>query len=208
MPSQEFDHLFKLIIIGDSGVGKSCLMHRVTTNEFMEDHEVTVGVEFGTLLMKIEDTNIKLQIWDTAGQENFQSITKIFYRGAHAVFLTYNITSLESFQNTDNWFSEVKAQSEPDATVFLIGNKKDCENEREVGLDKAEKFKQIKNLDHFSETSAKTGENVKETFITVAKMLYQKNIQKILSTKRDHSKKGGKKLQRGQTPAKRGCKQC
>ena len=97
MPTQEFDHLFKLIVIGDSGVGKSCLMHRVTTNEFMEDHEVTVGVEFGTLLLKIEDTRIKLQIWDTAGQENFQSITKIFYRGAHAVFLTYNITSLDSF---------------------------------------------------------------------------------------------------------------
>ena len=69
--TQEFDRLFKLIIIGDSGVGKSCLMHRVTTNEFMEDHEVTVGVEFGTLLLKIDDTRIKLQIWDTAGQENF-----------------------------------------------------------------------------------------------------------------------------------------
>ena len=71
LPSQEFDHLFKLIIIGDSGVGKSCLMHRVTTNEFMEDHEVTVGVEFGSLLLKIEESKIKLQIWDTAGQENF-----------------------------------------------------------------------------------------------------------------------------------------
>jgi GTPase SAR1 family protein len=71
MPAMEFDHLFKLIVIGDSGVGKSCLMHRVTTNEFMEDHEVTVGVEFGTLLLKIENTRIKLQIWDTAGQENF-----------------------------------------------------------------------------------------------------------------------------------------
>jgi Ras-related protein Rab-2A len=97
-------------------------MHRVTTNEFMEDHEVTVGVEFGTLLLKIDDIKIKLQIWDTAGQESFQSITKIFYRGAHSVFLTYNITSLESFQNMDNWYSEVKSQSEPDALVYLIGN--------------------------------------------------------------------------------------
>ena len=107
----------------------------------MEDHEVTVGVEFGTLSMQIEDVKIKLQIWDTAGQENFQSITKIFYRGAHAVFLTYNVTSLESFQNMDNWHSEVKSQSEPDAVVCLIGNQKDNENQREVGLDKAEKFK-------------------------------------------------------------------
>ena len=95
--NQDFDHLFKLIVIGDSGVGKSCLMHRVTSNEFMDEHEVTVGVEFGTLLLRINDVIIKLQIWDTAGQESFQSVTKIFYRGAHAVFLTYNITSLQTF---------------------------------------------------------------------------------------------------------------
>lgn len=168
----EFDHLFKLIVIGDSGVGKSCLMHRVTTNEFMEDHEVTVGVEFGTLLLKIEDTKIKLQIWDTAGQENFQSITKIFYRGAHAVLLTYNITSLDSFSNMDYWHSEFKSQSEPDALAYLIGNKKDCEDQREVDLDKAEKFRDIKGIDMFNETSAKTGENVKDTFLSIAKMLF------------------------------------
>ena len=116
-------------------------MHRVTTNEFMEDHEVTVGVEFGTLLLKIDESKIKLQIWDTAGQENFQSITKIFYRGAHAVFLTYNVTSLETFEHMDSWYTEVKNQSEPDALCFLIANQKDRENEREVGIDKAEKFK-------------------------------------------------------------------
>ena len=88
------DFLFKLIIIGDSGVGKSCLLHRVTTNEFIEDHEVTVGVEFGSLLVKIEEKVFKLQIWDTAGQEAFKSITKIFYRGAHCIFLTYDISKL------------------------------------------------------------------------------------------------------------------
>ena len=86
--------------------------------------------------------------------------------------MTYNVTSLDSFHNMDNWYSEVKSQSEPEALIFLIGNKKDCENEREVGLDKADKFKMIKNLDLFQETSAKTGENVKETFVSVAKMLY------------------------------------
>lgn len=94
---QQQDYLFKLIIIGDSAVGKSCLLHRLTTNEFMEDHEVTVGVEFGTLLVRIQEQIFKLQIWDTAGQESFKSITKIFYRGAHCIFLTYDITRLESF---------------------------------------------------------------------------------------------------------------
>jgi GTPase SAR1 family protein len=97
-PALSQDYLFKLIIIGNSGVGKSCLMHRVTTNEFTEDHEVTVGVEFGSLLIRMgqpENQSVfKLQIWDTAGQESFQSITKIFYRGAHAVLLTYSVASM------------------------------------------------------------------------------------------------------------------
>jgi Ras-related protein Rab-2A len=102
-PTKKQDYLFKLIIIGNSGVGKSCLMNRMTTNEFTEDHEVTVGVEFGSLLIMMQEnqavrdasseTVMKLQIWDTAGQESFQSITKIFYRGANAVLLTYSIAS-------------------------------------------------------------------------------------------------------------------
>jgi Ras-related protein Rab-2A len=102
------DFLFKLIIIGDSAVGKSCLMQRVTTNEFIEDHEVTVGVEFGTLIIRLTDQIFKLQIWDTAGQESFKSITKIFYRGAHCVVLAYDITRLDTFLNLETWFKEVK----------------------------------------------------------------------------------------------------
>ena len=90
--SLQQDSLFKLIVIGDSGIGKSCLMHRMCHNEFTDDHEVTVGVEFGSILVKIKDVAFKLQIWDTAGQESFQSITKIFYRGAHGVLLTYDMT--------------------------------------------------------------------------------------------------------------------
>ena len=103
-------------------MGKSCLMRRVTTNEFTEDHEVTVGVEFGSLVVKMEDTVFKLQIWDTAGQESFQSITKIFYRGAHAVLLTYSVASMASFQNLEHWFQEIKSESEPDAVIILVGN--------------------------------------------------------------------------------------
>lgn len=126
-PNISQDYLFKLIIIGNSGVGKSCLMHRVTTNEFSEDHEVTVGVEFGSLLLKMnqdggDQSVFKLQIWDTAGQESFQSITKIFYRGAHAVLLTYSVASMQSFQNLQHWCNEVRTQSEPDAIVILVGN--------------------------------------------------------------------------------------
>ena len=121
-PTKKQDYLFKMIIIGNSGVGKSCLMHRVTTNEFSEDHEVTVGVEFGSLLIKMDETVLKLQIWDTAGQESFQSITKIFYRGAHAVLLTYSVASALSFSNLSHWLTEVRQQSEADAIVVLVGN--------------------------------------------------------------------------------------
>ena len=95
----EHSSLFKVIIIGDSAVGKSCLMHRVTQNEFIMDHEVTVGVEFGSLMIRLEEQLFKLQIWDTAGQESFKSITKIFYKGAHCVLLAYDITRRSTFES-------------------------------------------------------------------------------------------------------------
>lgn len=118
------DHLFKLIIIGDTGVGKSCLMKRVMDNEFKGEHQVTIGVEFGSFGLRINNQVIKLQIWDTvstfkinplnhlflifqAGQESFRSVTRIFYRGAHCVFLTYDVTRDETFANLAEWLKEI-----------------------------------------------------------------------------------------------------
>jgi small GTP-binding protein len=194
-PTKKQDYLFKMIIIGNSGVGKSCLMHRVTTNEFSEDHEVTVGVEFGSLLVKMEETVLKLQIWDTAGQESFQSITKIFYRGAHAVLLTYSVASQLSFQNLQHWLSEVRAQSEADAIVVLVGNQKDREGEREVTREQGERFAKENNIDFFMETSAKTSEGVQQTFIMASKMLFKKHQSRIKQAKQSLQKKvEGKKL--------------
>ena len=102
------DALFKLILIGDSSVGKSSLLLRLTDGYFNEDYEVTVGVEFGSFLLQIEDKIIKLQIWDTAGQESFKALNKIFYRGAHCVFMVYDITKRDSFVNIEEWEKEVK----------------------------------------------------------------------------------------------------
>ena len=93
--------MFKLIIIGDTGVGKSCLMRRVMDNEFKVEHQVTIGVEFGSFVFKVDERVIKLQIWDTAGQESFRSVTRIFYRGTDCVFLTYDITRNETFLSLD-----------------------------------------------------------------------------------------------------------
>ena len=177
--SLQQDFLFKLIVIGNSGIGKSCLMHRMCHNEFTEDHEVTVGVEFGSLLVKMQGVAFKLQIWDTAGQESFQSITKIFYRGAHAVLLTYDLTSMDSFMNLNHWFQEIKNQSEANALIFLVANKKDMENEREVATSKGEQFAREKGLHGFFETSAKSGEGVEETFMSAARMLFKMHYREM-----------------------------
>ena len=99
---------------------------------------MTVGVEFGSLLVRMQGIAFKLQIWDTAGQESFQSITKIFYRGAHAVLLTYDLTSMDSFMNLTHWFQEIKNQSEANALIFLVANKVDMEKNREVSTSKGE----------------------------------------------------------------------
>ena len=132
------EYVFKLIVIGDSAIGKSCLMHRMCQNEFVEDHEVTVGVEFGSLLLRVHNMVFKLQIWDTAGQESFQSITKIFYRGAHAVFLTYDLTQMDTFNHLNTWLRQVQNEASSQALIFLVGNKKDKEVDREVDRSRAE----------------------------------------------------------------------
>ena len=148
-------------------------------NEFTEDHEVTVGVEFGSLLVRMQGIAFKLQIWDTAGQESFQSITKIFYRGAHAVLLTYDLTSMDSFMNLTHWFQEIKNQSEANALIFLVANKVDMEKNREVSTSKGEQFAREKGLHGFFETSAKTGQGVEDTFMSAARMLFKMHYREI-----------------------------
>lgn len=167
------DSLFKIIIIGDSGTGKSCVLKRLVENEFKQDHDVTVGVEFGSYLVKVEDKILKLQIWDTAGQESFRSITKIFYRGAHAAILTYSVTRRDSFENLTDWLKEIRQSCAPDVQIFLIGNKNDLSpNEREVSFQEGLRFKKENNLLYFTETSAKSGENVDRLFLDASKFIY------------------------------------
>ena len=126
--------MFKLIIIGDTGVGKSCLMKRVMDDEFKTEHQVTIGVEFGSYGLRIEGKIIKMQIWDTAGQESYKSVTRIFYRGAHCVFLAYDITRDETFNSLAEWYKEIKAHAAEDVMVYLIGNKSELEDQREVSF--------------------------------------------------------------------------
>jgi|LauGreDrversion4_2_1035121.scaffolds.fasta_scaffold15115_2 small GTP-binding protein len=141
-------------------------------NEFKVEHQVTIGVEFGAFVTKIEDKIVKLQIWDTAGQESFRSITRIFYRGAHCVFLTYDITREETFNNVLEWLKEVKQHANPEILIYLIGNFCDLEDEREVTRERAMSFCKEYSIDKFFETSAKTGDCVEEVFSLAARELY------------------------------------
>lgn len=141
------------------GVGKSCLLLQFTDQRFRQQHDLTIGVEFGSRTVKINEKNIKLQIWDTAGQESFKSITRSYYRGAAGALLVYDITRKETFNHLTRWLEEVRQNGNPDIMVMLIGNKADLDSRRQVSTEEGERFAKENGL-IFLETSAKTSFNV------------------------------------------------
>ena len=171
----KYDLSFKIIVIGDSGVGKSCLTMKATKNIFENFYSPTIGFEFYTFNIKIKEKIIRLQIWDTCGQEVYRSLINSFYRNSSLAILLYSITSIKSFKNLELWLNDLKVNSNPDIKIFLIGNKKDLEEKREVPIDKAKKFYEEHDIEIFMESSAKTGFNAQKIFIEAAKILYQEN---------------------------------
>jgi small GTP-binding protein len=169
----QYDLSFKLIFIGDSGVGKSCLTTKAVKNNFEEYYQATVGFEFLTFNMKVNDKVIKLQIWDTCGQEIYRSLISNFYRNSSLAVLIYSIDNKESFNHAENWLNDLKSQANPDIRIFLVGNKADLEDDRKVSREEGEKYKEVQNLDLFMETSAKTGQNARNVLVEAAKILYQ-----------------------------------
>ena len=165
-----YDYMFRYIIVGDMGVGKSCLVLQFTENKFRLQHELTIGVEFGGKMIDINNKKIKIQIWDTAGQESFQAITRTYYKGAIGALLVYDITRKETFNHIVKWLEEVKSHSNKDICIILIGNKKDLENKRQVTREEGEDFAK-KNEIMFLETSAKTAEYVADAFINSAQVI-------------------------------------
>jgi Ras-related protein Rab-2A len=161
------EHTFEIIIIGDTGVGKSCLLLRFSEDKFKENHEVTIGVEYGTRTLQIENISLGLRIWDTAGQEAYRSIARSFYRRANGVLLTYDVTARHTFDNLPYWLEEISKNCNNDVIVFLIGNQADLLDSNqnpEVSKAEVEKFVSSNNLSGFAETSAKTGYNVDYVF--------------------------------------------
>ena len=150
---------FRYIIVGDIAVGKSCILLQFTDKKFRVEHEITVGVEFGAKTIELNRKVIKIQIWDTAGQEQFQAITRTYYRGAIGALLVYDITRRETFTHVRKLLQEVRVNSSKNITVILIGNKKDLEDRREVRFEEGESFARENGI-MFLETSAKTAFNV------------------------------------------------
>uniref|UniRef100_A0A1J3CUT1 Ras-related protein RABB1b n=1 Tax=Noccaea caerulescens TaxID=107243 RepID=A0A1J3CUT1_NOCCA len=170
-----YDYLFKYIIIGDTGVGKSCLLLQFTDKRFQPVHDLTIGVEFGARMVTVDGRPIKLQIWDTAGQESFRSITRSYYRGAAGALLVYDITRRETFNHLASWLEDARQHANPNMSIMLIGNKCDLAHKRAVSREEGEQFAKEHGL-LFLEASARTAQNVEEAFIKTAAKILQ-NIQ-------------------------------
>ncbi|KAG7321751.1 hypothetical protein KOW79_014609 [Hemibagrus wyckioides] len=171
--SETYDFLFKFLVIGSAGTGKSCLLHQFIENKFKQDSNHTIGVEFGSRVVNVGGKTVKLQIWDTAGQERFRSVTRSYYRGAAGALLVYDITSRETYNALTNWLTDARTLASPNIVIILCGNKKDLDADREVTFLEASRFAQENEL-MFLETSALTGENVEEGFLKCARTILNK----------------------------------
>lgn len=166
-----FEFIFKYIVIGDMGVGKSCLLHQFTEQKFLMDSPHTIGVEFGTRVIDVRDKKVKLQVWDTAGQERFRAVTRTYYRGAAGCLLVYDITRRTTYNHVSTWLADARSLTNPNTVIMLIGNKRDLDDQREVSFEEASNFARENDL-IFMETSAKTGDAVEDAFMRTAGMVF------------------------------------
>ena len=167
------DLTYKTIVIGDSGVGKSCLTVQAVHNKFEELYRATVGFEFMSFNIRINKVVIKLQIWDTCGQEVYKSLITGLYRNTSLAIIIYSVANKNSFQHVENWIKELKSNSSKNIKIILVGNKCDLANERKISYQEGENLKKKHKLDYFLEASAKTGNNAKNILVEAAKILYK-----------------------------------
>ena len=173
MEDEEYSMIFKMILIGDSGVGKTNILNRYVNDTFSETTKSTVGVELGTKVEEYKNTKIKVQIWDTAGQERYKSITKTYYKGAKGAFIVYDITNKDTFKNVDKWIQDLREFGEDDAAILIVGNKSDLEEKREVTTEEVKKKAEIYKM-AYCETSALKSKNIDYAFQTLIKLVAEK----------------------------------
>jgi Ras-related protein Rab-1A len=179
---EDYDYLFKILLIGDSGVGKSCLLLKYTDDIFSDSYLSTIGVDFKIKTETVDGKSIKLQIWDTAGQERFRTITSSYYRGAHAIAVVFDLTSRESFENLEKWLAEIEKHVTGPHTTILIGTKADAVAKQSsinkiniVNKEEVTEFTKRHSL-KYVETSAKTGEGVNQVFSELCRSLMESNV--------------------------------
>ena len=173
MSEEDYEMMVKVIIIGDSSVGKTNIMSRYLKNQFLENSKATVGVEFGAKLFNINGHKIKAQIWDTAGQEKYKAITGAYYKGSKGAFVVYDITRKDTFESIDRWINDLKTTGDPKLNIMIIGNKCDLDHRREVlkeqGEEKSKSFGCA-----FLETSALSGDNIEKGFEMMISEIFKK----------------------------------
>ncbi|XP_026469056.1 ras-related protein Rab-8A [Ctenocephalides felis] len=176
--AKTYDYLFKLLLIGDSGVGKTCVLFRFSEDAFNTTFISTIGIDFKIRTIELDGKKIKLQIWDTAGQERFRTITTAYYRGAMGIMLVYDVTNEKSFENIKNWIRNIEENASADVEKMLLGNKCELDDKRQVIKERGEQLA-IEYGIKFMETSAKTSYNVEEAFFTLARDMKAKLEKKL-----------------------------
>ncbi|XP_055020054.1 RAB11a, member RAS oncogene family, like isoform X2 [Boleophthalmus pectinirostris] len=177
---EDYDYLFKVVLIGDSGVGKSNLLSRFTRNEFNLESKSTIGVEFATRSIQVEGKTVKAQIWDTAGQERYRAITSAYYRGAVGALLVYDIAKHLTYENAERWLKELQDHADSNIVIMLVGNKSDLRHLRAVPTDQAKAFAEKNGLS-FLETSALDSSNVELAFQTILTAIFRIVSQRQMS---------------------------
>jgi len=197
----EYDYLFKVVLIGDSGVGKSNLLSRFTRNEFNLESKSTIGVEFATRSIQVDGKTIKAQIWDTAGQERYRAITSAYYRGAVGALLVYDISKATTYENVERWLKELRDHADSNIVVMLVGNKSDLRHLRAVPTEDAQSFAETNNVS-FIETSALDSSNVENSFTNILTEIYRIVSKKALESGEAEQPKieGGKTISVTETP--------
>ncbi|XP_044022832.1 ras-related protein Rab-15-like isoform X1 [Siniperca chuatsi] len=197
--AKHYDVLFRLLMLGDSGVGKTCMLRRFTESEFDPSHISTIGVDFKMKTLEIDGVKVRVQIWDTAGQERYQTITKQYYRRAQGIIFVYDITSKPSFQHLAKWASDVDECAPGTVQRILVGNKSDEEHRRQVTKDQGSKLAETYGMEFF-ETSASTSSNISESFTRAAELVLQahkRDVDSLLGSLDDYLEKAALEEEKG-----------
>lgn len=202
------DYSIKIVVVGDSGVGKSNILTRYAQDEFNQDSKATVGVELYTKTYKISEKHVKVHLWDTAGQERYKSITAAYYRGAKGAMIVYDMTRPETFDNVDKWFNEIREFGEKNVQLLLVGNKSDLKHLRQVNNGKAMEKAETLGI-ALMETSALDSTNVEGAFKKLINEVYVSAVKTSLSVEAEHIKQGQSlkinPIEEGKTPKKKCC---